>query len=61
LIGEISRATEPNNVLVRQVEIGDLGAKTGRGFYTWTPEKAEATRRRIRRSLVRILQDEAQE
>lgn len=59
LIGEISRATEPSSVLIQQVETGKLGAKTGQGFYSWTPEKVESARRRIRRSLVRILQDEA--
>jgi len=61
LTGEISRATEPSRVLVEKVQKGELGAKTGKGFYSWTPEKVEATRRRIQRSLVRILQHEASE
>ncbi len=36
------------------VEDGNLGAKSGQGFYEWTPESAEALRRRIAEALVQI-------
>jgi 3-hydroxybutyryl-CoA dehydrogenase len=34
------------------VERGELGVKTGQGFYAWTPESAAALRERIGRALV---------
>lgn len=41
--------------LVREkVERGELGAKTGKGFYEWTPEAAEAARRRMAHAFVEI-------
>ena len=33
---------------------GDLGVKTGKGFYEWTPELEEVLRRRIANALVEI-------
>ena len=36
------------------VERGDMGVKAGKGFYKWTPEKAEELRRRIAKGLVEI-------
>ena len=30
-----------------KVERGELGVKTGKGFYEWTPESAEALRQRV--------------
>lgn len=36
------------------VERGEIGLKAGKGFYEWTPEKAEKLRRRIAKGLVEI-------
>ncbi len=36
------------------IERGELGAKTGKGFYEWTAESAEATRNRIAHAFVEI-------
>ena len=36
------------------VERGDSGVKAGRGFYGWTPEKAEELRMRIAKGLVEM-------
>ncbi len=41
-------------VLREKVRRGELGTKTGRGFYDWTPESAEALRLRIGRGLVEM-------
>lgn len=38
-------------VLVEKVRSGDLGTKTGKGFYDWTPETAEKLRLRIATAL----------
>ena len=41
-------------LLLEMVERGDIGVKAGKGFYDWTPEKAEELRRRIAQGLVEI-------
>lgn len=40
-----SKAIPP--VLQERVERGELGLKTGKGFYAWTPESGEALRLRV--------------
>ena len=37
LFPEIDRSTEVPKVLRDKVEAGELGTKTGKGFYDWTP------------------------
>ena len=49
----LAASPEPSPLVVDKVERGELGVKTGRGFYDWTPEKAEAWRRRMERALSR--------
>jgi 3-hydroxybutyryl-CoA dehydrogenase len=46
--------TEVPPVLAGKVHKGELGTKTGRGFYSWTPESAEALRLRIGRGLIEM-------
>ncbi len=41
-------------ILQGKVEAGELGVKTGKGFYDWTPEAANALRGRIAHALVEI-------
>ena len=41
-------------VLRERVERGELGVKSDRGFYDWTPESAEELRRRIGHALIEI-------
>jgi 3-hydroxyacyl-CoA dehydrogenase len=38
-------------VLSEKVRLGELGTKTGKGFYDWTPESAESLRLRIGNAL----------
>ena len=38
-------------VLAQKVERGELGLKTGQGFYTWTPESTAAFETRVARHL----------
>lgn len=42
---------EPARVLQERVARGDLGLKTGQGFYTWTPQTQQAERARYDRLL----------
>ena len=50
----LSNETEVSPVLTEHVRRGELGVKTGKGFYAWTPESAEALRHRIAHALVEI-------
>ena len=49
----LSNADDPS-LLREMVERGDSGVKAGKGFYEWTPEKAEELQRRIAKGLVEI-------
>jgi 3-hydroxybutyryl-CoA dehydrogenase len=46
--------TEVPPVLADKVRRGELGTRTGKGFYDWTPKSAEALRLRIGRALVEM-------
>ena len=54
LMPYLDNSTEPSQVLRDKVERGELGIKTGKGFYDWTPETADALRQRIAHALVEI-------
>ena len=56
LLPHLASTAEVSPVLREKVESGDLGVKTGKGFYEWTPESAEALKQRIARALVEIEQ-----
>jgi 3-hydroxybutyryl-CoA dehydrogenase len=54
LFPELESSPEVPRVLREKVEQGQLGAKTGQGFYTWTTESAAALRDRIGQVLVEV-------
>src|SRR5262245_26839719 len=54
LFPHLASSPEVPQVLEEKVAHGELGVKTGKGFYEWTPESAEALRQRIARALVAI-------
>ena len=41
-------------LLLDKIEAGDLGVKSGKGFYEWTPESAEAWRKNMADSLLNM-------
>ncbi|TCZ59702.1 3-hydroxyacyl-CoA dehydrogenase family protein [Roseicella aquatilis] len=47
---------DPGPTITRLVEQGKLGAKTGEGFWHWTPESAKAARERYERMLLAALE-----
>src|SRR5215212_1476787 len=54
LFPAIDRSAEPPASLREKVARGELGLKSGQGFYTWTPEEAAALRQRIAAGLAAI-------
>jgi len=45
---------QPPQILRDKVSQGDLGVKSGRGFYAWTPESAAQARLRIGKALIEM-------
>ncbi|MCI0802715.1 MAG: 3-hydroxyacyl-CoA dehydrogenase family protein [Chloroflexi bacterium] len=54
LLPEIDSSMDVMKLLQEKVDKGELGAKTGKGFYDWTPEAAEAARRKIANVFIEI-------
>ena len=54
LYADLDASLEVPQLLQEKIESGDLGVKTGKGFYDWTPESAEALRQRIAHALIEI-------
>jgi len=47
LLPYLESSPEVPPLVKQKVERGELGVKTGKGFYEWTPESADALRQRI--------------
>ena len=56
LVPDLESATEISPLLKEKVKQGELGTKTGKGFYEWTPESADALKQRIAPTLIKIAQ-----
>ena len=54
LFPDLEASNDVPQLLRDKIESGDLGVKTGKGFYDWTPESAEALRQRIAHALIEI-------
>lgn len=50
----LTSAPDVSQLVKQKVDAGELGAKSGKGFYDWTPESAAALRQRIASALVEI-------
>ena len=55
VLPDLGVSKEPSPLIVEKVKRGELGAKTGKGFYEWTPEFAEAWRKNLTETLIRFL------
>ena len=60
LFPAIESSPEVPPLLQEMVARGELGHKSGKGFYDWPPEAAEALRERIRQALIEIARWEAE-
>ena len=62
LISDIAQSIFPDlesnpnvsKVLLNSVKRGNLGVKTNKGFYDWTPESTEVLKRKIANALIKI-------
>ncbi len=54
ILSDLESSTEISPLLKSRVEAGELGVKTGKGFYEWSPETAEALKQKLGRMLVEI-------
>ena len=52
ILPDIDTSNTSYPLLLEKVEKGELGAKTGKGFYEWTPEFTEKWRKYILKGLV---------
>jgi len=54
LMDDIESSKEFSPMVKDMVSRGELGVKTGKGFYQWTPESAEALKKRIVQGLINL-------
>ena len=54
LYPDLDASHEVPQLLQDKIKSGDLGVKSGKGFYDWTQESAEALRQRIAHALIEI-------
>ena len=57
LFSELNNEPELPRLLLDKIESGDLGVKTGKGFYEWTPDTAEVWRKHMADSLLHFGMD----
>ncbi|UCC62203.1 MAG: 3-hydroxyacyl-CoA dehydrogenase family protein [Anaerolineae bacterium] len=55
LLPELDRSTEPRQLIRDKVTRGELGAKTGKGFYDWPPGRAARVIRRRDETLLEMV------
>ncbi|BAR07027.1 3-hydroxybutyryl-CoA dehydrogenase [Scardovia inopinata JCM 12537] len=58
---DLDNSTEPNKLLADKVAEGDLGSKSGQGFYRWTGQKGAETIARRDEELMKALVSDRQE
>ena len=55
MLPDMDTSNESYPLLLEKVKKGELGAKTGKGFYEWTPEFTEAWRKKMLKGLVAFM------
>jgi len=58
ILPDMDTSNQSYPLLLEKVEKGELGAKTGKGFYDWTTEFTEAWRKKILKGLVRFVRND---
>ncbi|MBT1172027.1 3-hydroxyacyl-CoA dehydrogenase family protein [Bifidobacterium sp. MA2] len=60
LFDDMDNGTGPSPLLAEKVKAGDLGAKTGRGFFSWQGEDGRRVIEERDRALLRALKEDAE-
>ncbi|MFZ5918034.1 MAG: 3-hydroxyacyl-CoA dehydrogenase family protein [Chloroflexota bacterium] len=55
LLPRLDRSTEPSSLIQEKVARGELGAKTGQGFFNWPSEQAARTIRQRDETLLKMI------
>jgi 3-hydroxybutyryl-CoA dehydrogenase len=55
ILPDLNASAEPSPLIREMVDRGELGPKTGKGFYAWAPESLEEWRRRLAGALACFL------
>jgi 3-hydroxybutyryl-CoA dehydrogenase len=55
LLPQLNRSTEPTQLVREKIAKGELGAKTGKGFYDWSPGRLAETIQQRDEALLEIL------
>lgn len=61
LFEDLCNYTKPSKLMQDKVEAGNLGSKSGQGFYNWTPEALEKKQKERAEVLLQFLQRDSQE
>ena len=56
----LDSSTEVPALMEQKIQQGDLGLKTGKGVYSWTPEAAKALKTRIAQALIDVAKRESE-
>lgn len=59
LLPDLCNSSQPSRLLREKVEAGDLGSKTGRGIYEWTPDKIQKAKLKRNKLLLYFLDEDA--
>jgi 3-hydroxybutyryl-CoA dehydrogenase len=55
IVPDLSNRTGPSPLVLEKIERGELGSRTGKGFYRWTAASTEAFTRRLEEALAGFL------
>lgn len=55
LFPDLSSSSKTSPVIIDKIKRRELGSKTGKGFYEWTPESVAAWRRKLSEVLIKFL------
>lgn len=60
ILPDLDRSIEPAPIILEKINRGEIGPKTGKGFYEWTPESVASWNRELTRALAGSLRADAQ-
>lgn len=61
MLSDLDASKEPSPLILKKIERGELGTKTGRGFYEWTAESAEAWRKKLAGTLAGFVRSDSEQ